>query len=62
MLSRENLDIGKATTFFEKIALKGLPMKKLNNNYNAKRMERYSKLAIEGNTYIDFEKFSKMEY
>ena len=62
MLSRENLDIGKATTFFEKMALKGIPMKKLNNNHNVKRMGRFFKLTQEGNTHIDFEKFSKMEY
>ena len=37
-------------------------MKKLNNNHNAKRMERFFKLTQEGNTHIDFEKFSKMKY
>ena len=62
MLSREEIEIGKATVFFEKIALKGIPMKKLNNNYNAKRMERFFKLAKDCQIQVDFEKFQKMEY
>ena len=58
----EKLYFKKATFFFEKIAYQGIPMKKLNNNHNAKKIERLFKLTQEGNTQIDFEKFSKMEY
>ena len=62
IMAREDFNIDKAEKFFEKIARKGIPMKELNNNYNAKKMERFLNISKDKHREIDFDEFTKMEY
>ena len=50
-----------AEKVLEKISEKGVPLKKANNNYWAKKYIKFTE-AKKMDTQLDFQKFAKMDY